>query len=225
MNETMQAVAQAATGPGSEGFNWDSAFPALIGFTGVLFGGLINVAAQRRNFNEEQVAKVRERVAELCVLVHELTGSAKQAHDTLLRKGQKTSDLGVITLDGNGNAIFNVIAENYFRLYREANSLSIRLMSARDRKIASHAADVQSRLSNFSHDNRDLFDYKLTVSTYALDSDCEKLMMVCNEMLTMIEPRFYESFWRIRTTRTASNSLDKHVKRQNERLKDNAEQP
>lgn len=216
MNETFQAVAQAATGPESEGFNWDSALPALIGFTGVLFGGLINVAAQRRNFNEEQVAIIRERVAELSVVVLECTTAAKQAHDTLSKHAAEPDEQDVITLDEHGHRLFTLVGKEFHELYRKAIVLSIRLMSARDKKVADQAQVVQDSLAEFNSAVSGLFEYRLNQSSSSLNDACDKLIRTGNQMLSMIEPRRFESFIRIRTIEQATKVLDKEIKKQDD---------
>lgn len=209
MNELQDLLTQLSSTSTAAEPAWVEYIPALIGLLGVLVGGMITIAAQRHHFNEEQVAIIRERVAEFCIIVQEMTTSAKQARDTLEKHGESTSDLGIISLDAQGKKLFAVVGTQFHELIRRANALSIKLMSARDRKIADHLGTVHHELSSYQLNCQTLFEYKLTISKDALDAECKRIILICNELLTMIEPRRFETFLRIKSVEGARKTICK----------------
>ena len=191
--------------------------PALIGFCGVIFGGVLQVVAKHRADRYLHMTELRKSVAEFLVAVAGFATAIVQSAtmiDGARARIKKDLDEGKESEEPEGQQDYlERLGEEMFSRYRETVDFSTKLMAASDERIADQAGDINLRLADVINEVGYMHTGTLHVPEDRAKEIQAEIMKEVNVLLNMIAPRWWEKFWNFRSAKSAERILAKEHKK------------
>jgi len=194
----------------------------LIGLFGVIVGGIIQVLIQRKQLLEAQTEKIRSECAELVVataqygmVAVQASGVFDEATDDLKAKFSRMPwarrlNLFKFRVDSD---YWERLGEEFMSGFKSVYGLSISLAGCRDRKISKQAMEIHHKATDFHNKVAQIFLGNLAVRKEEVDELRKDLNYEASVLMTMVSPRWFESFWRFRSVRWAKAGITRQQKR------------
>lgn len=186
---------------------------ALTGLLGVVLGGIIQVVLHRLQLMEEQTAKIRADCSKLAVTASHYGITAVQAaglfdestdeYRVRLRKNPWAKKL---KLDED---LWNRLARQFEQGFRDVYDLSLSLSGCRDKKVSNQAMELHRVATNFHNDVAKIFLGKPVMRADEVDRRRDEMNTEASVLISMVSPRWYESYSRFRFAKTARSELMK----------------
>ncbi|MFC8037811.1 hypothetical protein ACFUOZ_00460 [Paenarthrobacter sp. NPDC057355] len=191
---------------------FSSMLPALIGFCGVIVGGVLQVVAKHRADRYSHMMELRREVADLIVSV---SGFATAIVQSAVWIDSVREDLKA-RLVNDPQAEADIDDDYHERLgeamitgYRESAQKSARLLVASDQRIADHVGSLQLRLADVINEVGYMHAGNVHISEARAKEIQQYIMERINVLVNMVAPAKWERFSNFRSAKRAESLLIK----------------
>lgn len=186
--------------------------PALVGFCGVILGGILQVLAKHRADRYAHMMELRRDVADLIAIVSGFAVAIVQS--AVMIDGVRNDFKERLSKDPKAEVEMDQdylkrLGEEMFSRHRESVEKCARLLVANDERIADHVGDLQLKLANVINE----VGYMHTGTVHIPEGRAKEIqadvMERINILVNMIAPRRWERFLNFRSAKSAKAKLEK----------------
>ncbi|MFK0002546.1 hypothetical protein [Paenarthrobacter sp. NPDC090522] len=184
--------------------------PALIGFSGVIVGGVLQVVAKHRADRYSHMMELRREVADLIVSVSGFATVVVQSSvwiDSVredLRSRLVDDPDAEVDLD---NDYHERLGEAMITSHRESTQKAARLLVASDERIADEASSLHLKLADVINEVGYMHTGNVHISEDRAKDIQKDIMERINVLVNMVAPPKYERFWNFRSAKRAERLL------------------